>query len=40
MKKDLNIGRGGTMEVKASNAAEQVKKPIKQRGGDLRTGRK
>jgi len=40
MKKELNIGRGGTMEVKAPNAAEKVKKPVKQTGGDLRTGKR
>ena len=35
----LDNGRGGTMEVKATKGHEQGKKPSKQTGGDLRTGK-
>lgn len=39
-KNGLNVGRSGSMEVKAPKGGEQVKKPGAQKGGDLRTGRK
>lgn len=32
----LEVGRAGTMEVKARKGAEQAKVPKKQTGGDLR----
>lgn len=35
----LDVGRAGTMEVKATKGAETTKAPSKQRGGDLRTGK-
>lgn len=36
----LEVGRAGTMEVKARKGAEQAKTPKKQTGGDLRAGSK
>lgn len=36
----LEVGRAGTMEVKATKGGEQTKKPSKQTGGDLRVGKK
>lgn len=36
----LEVGRAGTMEVKATQGAEKTKAPNKQTGGDLRTGKK
>ena len=35
----LEIGRAGTMEVKATKGNDQTKRPSKQTGGDLRTGK-
>ena len=35
----LEVGRAGTMEVKATKGAESTKAPKKQTGGDLRTGK-
>ena len=35
----LDVGRAGTMEVKATKGAEKTKAPSKQTGGDLRTGK-
>lgn len=35
-KNGLNVGRGGTQEVKAPKGGEKVKKPRKEKGGDLR----
>ncbi len=32
----LEVGRAGTMEVKATKGAESTKAPKKQTGGDLR----
>lgn len=36
----LEVGRAGTMEVKARKGAEQTTTPKKQTGGDLRAGSK
>ena len=36
----LEIGRAGTMEVKATKGAESTKAPKKQTGGDLRSGKR
>ena len=33
----LEVGRAGTMEVKATKGAESTKAPKKQTGGDLRS---
>lgn len=37
MANGMNVGRGGTQQVKAPKGNEQVKKPNKQTGGDLRS---
>ena len=36
----LEVGRAGTMEVKATKGAESTKAPKKQTGGDLRSGKR
>lgn len=35
----LEVGRAGTMEVKATKRAESTKAPKKQTGGDLRSNK-
>lgn len=35
----LDIGRSGSMEVKATKAADSGKKPKVQKGNDLRSGK-
>lgn len=36
----LEVGRAGTMEVKATKGAESTKAPKKQTGGDLRSNKR
>lgn len=35
-KNGMNVGRAGTQEVKAPKGENKVKKPKKEKGGDLR----